>query len=263
MKFIREAALAVLLATCAAASVNAQTQNECAVINQIIDSGLDRQYPFAAVYSLTLPNADSCDVEFGEEHSESNTYLCQWNAKNNAELDEMEDEESELFSAYIDHDGGYDYWDEAEELIEDANYWIRTYNAAIRSIPQPNRRQIAKMNEWLEKAEGYERRAHAAEQEAMALDRERDEAEARYDAKKMEVELFERELEKLAERQSGALYTGLYGCFNSGAIRNASTYQVNPQAKQWTSDGGCKIEIRESRGPRLFVRCPNPNYNSG
>ena len=129
--------IAAFLATSAVASASARAQDECALLDRIIDSGLDRQNPFAAVAGLTLPNADSCNVDFGDPHTATITYECGWNADNHAKLDILEQEEENLFDDYIDHDGGDAYWDEAEALIDKANYWIRTYNAAIREFPDP------------------------------------------------------------------------------------------------------------------------------
>ena len=254
--------MAAFLATSAVASASAQAQDECALFDRIINSGLDRQNPFAAVAGVTLPNADSCDVDLGDRHTATVTFECGWNEDNHAKLEKLEDEEGELFDDYIDHDGGDDYWDEAEDLIDEANYWIRTYNAAIQEFPRPNNQQLALMNEWKRKARKYERRAHDAEQEAIALDQEKEQIEARYDAKQAELEQFETELEKLVKRQAGALYTGIYACFSSGAIRNASAYQVDSQNMSWEAESGCQLRIDSYEGPRLIVDCPNPDYQS-
>ena len=69
-------------------------QDGCAVIDQIIDSGLDRQNPFAAVAGVTLPNADYCEVEFGGEWNE---FSCSWNEENGEALDRMEEEVDRLW----------------------------------------------------------------------------------------------------------------------------------------------------------------------
>ena len=262
MKLLKWASVAALLATCAVASVNVQAQDECALINRIIDSGMDRQNPFAAVAGLKLPNANSCDVEFGEQSSESNYFVCQWNAEMHAKIEQMRDEQRELRNTWRDHEGGGDYWDEAEELIEKANYWIRTYNAGIEAFPQPNSRQLAKLREWEKKAKNYVRMSRAAEQEAIASEREKEEAKARFDATRAEYKRFRKEVKELAEKQSGALYTGVNDCFSSGAIRDASAYQVDAENKSWQSEGGCEIYITRTEGPRLFVYCPNPHYRA-
>ena len=259
---LKKTSTAILIVACAVAPFSAESSDGCTLINKVIVSGLDRQNSFAAVAGLTLPEADSCSIDYGDRNTEWNSFMCNWNAENYAALEKLKDEENELFDFYINHDGGDDAWDEAEELIEKSNYWARTYNAGIRSVPNPNRQQMAKLNEWRKRAKNFERRAHAAEEEAIALDKERDEAEARHEAKEAQVEKFKKDLEMKAKQQTGALYTGMYECFSNSKIHNSSSYVVDPEEKTWTSTDGCTIKIKSYHGPRLIIVCPNPKFRS-
>ena len=258
MTLIKNTSAAALIVACALASLNAHALDDCVQINKIIDSGLDRQNPFSAVAGLTLPEADLCTVKYGSQNSERNLFMCHWNAENHLLLEKMEDELDELFDFYVHHDGGDDAWEEAEEFIKKSNYWARTYNAGIRSIPRPNYAQRMELNKWRSRAKRFERRAHAAEKEAMALDREKEEAEAKYKAKEAEVKTFRKDNKRLVEQQTGGLYTGMYECFSSGTIRNSSAYKVDSRATSWTSQGGCSIYIESYEGPKLSISCPNP-----
>lgn len=251
---------ALLTSTCAGLTSNARASEECRQIDGIIESGLDRQHPFARVAGLTLPEADSCDVEYGDLNDEWNVFECRWNAQNHLILERLQDEEDVLFDQYINHDGGSDAWDEADELIEKANYWARTYNAGVEEFPRPNAAQRAKLLEWRDRAKRLARRAHAAEEKAMELDREQEEAEAIYEAKENEVEKYERELEQKIDQQAGNLYMGIFECFSGGLIRNRTAYEVDPDDMSWTSEGGCVIDVESYEGPRLSIACPNPKY---
>lgn len=253
--------LMLVLCLLFALSDAAFAQDECEIVNKIIDSGLDRQNPFAAVAKVMLPNADRCKVEFGDDDDERNLFTCSWNEKNAKILEKLEEEEDELFYAHEDHDGGGDALDEAKEFIDKANYWYRTYNTGLRLVGQPRTHEAAALfAQWKAKGDAFKRKARAKEQEAKVLDQEKNEAEARHDAKVAERGTFEEEFEKLSNRQAGQLYTGLYACFDSGTIHNAETYTVNSQDNSWTQKMGCTIDIDAYHGPHLNVKCPNFNY---
>ena len=256
MKVSKITLISGVFVACVAMFANTQAQDGCAQIDQIIKSGLDRQNPFSAVAGLNLPNAD-CDIDVGRD-VELNYYWCEWNSDNYSKLDELFDEEHELFMDYTRHEGGYEAWDEAEELIEKANYWIRTWNYGIKQFPQPSQAQLAIMLEWKSKAENFERQAHRAEQRALELDREKEELEAKYEAKEREYVDFENELEQMEEREVDNLYTGLYKCFDSGAIGD-SAISIDVENKEWTLESGCSVRIR-TKGPVLYIHCPNPDY---
>ena len=257
MKFLITTLVAGGIVTCAATLANVQADDDCAQIKQIIDSGMDRQNPFAAIAGLNLPNA-VCETDVGDPYSNRNYYRCEWNAANYSKLDELDEEKFELLMAWGDHEGGREAWDEAEELIDEANYWVRTWNAGIQQVPNPNRAQLAMMMEWKTKAEQLQRQAHRAEETALELDREYEELETKFDAKERELEDFKKELETMEKRQADSLYTGLYECFSSGAIGN-SAFQVDVQEKEWKLESGCTFRIR-TRGPVLYFSCPNPSY---
>lgn len=247
----------IVLVACTVIPVSVKASDDCTLINRIIESGLDPQEPFAAVAGITLPGADSCSVKSRKPNSEPGTFVCEWNRENHMILENMEDEVDELLDIYLDHDGGYDAWEEAEDLIDKANYWIRTYNVAIQSIPYPNSAQRAQMNEWRSKAKRLERRAHAAEQEAIDLDREQEEAEAIHEAKEAEFENHKNRLERQVKSQTDNLYTGMYECFSNGLILDASTYEVDIEEKSWTSKIGCTVHIESYMGPKLSISCPS------
>ena len=271
MKFFKFTIVAGVFVGCATVLVNAKANEECAQIKQIIDSGLNRQYPFAAVAGLNLPNAD-CWTDIGDRDSKRNFYSCEWNADNYSKLDELKNERGELsdargelFEAWIEHDGGLYAWEKAEALQLEANELIQTYNYAISNIVITTQAQQALLMEWQSEIQQLQRQAQSAQNNAQALDREHDELLAKYDAKIkesedkiQETEALEKNLEILANQQADALYTGLYECISSGAIGNYA-YQVDSQRKEWNLANDCFVGISDS-GPTLYISCPNPSY---
>ena len=229
-------------------------QDECALIENVIDSSLDPKNPFGKIVGLTLMNADECEIESADN---VNYFRCYWNVTRRAyleELEELEEEEHKLYVEYLEHEGGDDARDEAEEYIKKANYWIRTYNKAIAMFPNPNHAQWVRIKEFRAKAERYKRQARAIENEIPALEQEKEQLEAKYGSKKAEVKKLKNEINELAKNLEHKIFVDVNDCFKRGAISDGTLYRSNLTKKIWKKEGGCEISI--SRGPELQFSCP-------